>query len=116
MNKNIYLEFVKSIEKPADTISLDTQHKRLIHASLGMAGETGETVDLIKKHVMYGKELDATKVVEECGDILYYMAVLLDAVGSNIDEAVEKNYEKLSRRYYKGSYSNDQAIGRADKT
>ena len=115
MDNNKYVSFVKSIEKPSDTISLDPLHKRQIHAAMGMAGETGETVDIIKKHVIYGKELDITKVVEECGDVLYYMAVLLDSVGSNIPEAMQKNYEKLSARYYKGTYSNEQAIKRADK-
>lgn len=115
MDNKTYVDFVKSIEKPSDTISVDAQHKRQIHAALGMAGETGETVDIIKKHVIYGKDLDKNKVIEECGDILYYMAVLLDSVGSDIPDAVQKNYEKLSRRYYKGSYSNEQAIGRADK-
>ncbi len=115
MDTNKYITFVKSIEKPADTISLDPLHKRQIHAAMGLAGETGETVDIIKKHVIYGKPLDLDKVVEECGDILYYMAVLLDSVDSSIPEALQKNYEKLSARYYKGSYSNEQAIDRKDK-
>lgn len=115
MDNKKYVDFVKSIEKPSDSISLDAQHKRQIHAALGIAGEAGETVDLIKKHVVYGKDLDVTKLVEECGDVLYYMAVLLDSVGASIPEAIQKNYEKLSARYYKGSYTNEQAIERADK-
>jgi NTP pyrophosphatase (non-canonical NTP hydrolase) len=115
MDKTKYLSFVKSIEKPGDTISLDSLQKRQTHAALGMAGETGETVDIVKKHVIYGKPLDKNKVIEECGDILYYMAVLLDTVDSNIDEAIFENYKKLSARYYKGSYTNEQAIERKDK-
>lgn len=115
MDKSKYLSFVKSIEKPGDTISLDSEQKRMTHAALGMSGETGETVDLIKKHVIYGKDLDKNKVVEECGDILYYMAVLLDTVGSDIDTAIFENYKKLSRRYSTGSYSDEQAKARADK-
>lgn len=115
MDNKKYVEFVKSIEKPSDSISVDALHKRQIHAALGIAGESGETVDIVKKHVIYGKELDANKLIEECGDVLYYMAVLLDSVNSSIPEAMFKNYVKLNARYYKGSYSNEQAINRADK-
>ena len=116
MDKTKYLSFVKSIEKPGDSISLDSEQKRMAHAALGMSGETGETVDIVKKHIIYGKELDKSKVIEECGDILYYMAVLLDTVGSDIDSALFENYKKLSRRYSAGSYTNEQAIARADKS
>lgn len=115
MDKVKYLSFVKSIEKPGEDISLESQQKRMVHACMGLSGETGEVVDILKKHVIYGKELDKAKVIEECGDVLYYMAVLLDTVGSDIDTALFENYKKLSARYYKGAYSNDQAIERKDK-
>lgn len=110
-----YKAFVKSIEKPPQDISPDDTQKRMIHGALGLAGEAGETVDLIKKTVMYNKELDPKKLIEECGDILYYMEVLLDTVGSDIDSARQGNFDKLSVRYGKGSYSDEQAKARADK-
>lgn len=110
-----YKKFVTSIEKPPQDINPADGQKRMIHAALGLAGETGETVDVVKKHVLYNKELDVTKIIEECGDVLYYMEVLLDTVGSSIDEARQGNFEKLSKRYSAGSYSDAQAKARADK-
>lgn len=110
-----YKEFVKSIEKPPADINPGDTQKRMIHAALGMSGETGETVDLVKKHVLYNKEIDPKKIIEECGDILYYMEVLLDTVGSTIDEARDENFKKLSKRYSSGAYSDAQAKARADK-
>jgi NTP pyrophosphatase (non-canonical NTP hydrolase) len=72
---------------------------RLLHGALGACTEVGELQDAIKKHLMYGREFDRVNVIEECGDILWYMALCLSAVGSNMDEAMERNLAKLFKRY-----------------
>lgn len=87
---------------------------RLMHAQMGISGESGELTDAIKKHVLYNKPLDVTNVKEECGDILWYMALLLDEVGSSFDEVMEMNHHKLEMRYPSG-FTEQAAIARADK-
>ena len=87
---------------------------RLLHHSIGIAGEGGELVDAIKKHVFYGKTLDTENVVEECGDLLWYMTRLLDTLGFTLEEAMTHNNIKLKKRYEKG-YSDKAAQERADK-
>lgn len=87
---------------------------RLIHGAMGIAGESGELVDAIKKHVFYGKPLDTENVKEELGDILWYMSILLDEVGSSFEDIMTRNDNKLGTRYPKG-YTNEAAIARADK-
>lgn len=72
---------------------------RLLHASMGIQTEGGEIADALKRHVFYGKPLDRVNIVEEAGDILWYVAVLLDTVGSSFDEAMDKNIAKLKARF-----------------
>lgn len=86
----------------------------LNHAALGIAGESGEVVDLLKKYIIYGKELERDKLVEELGDLLFYLDALVDDIGSSWDEIREKNYNKLSTRYPEG-YSDEAAIKRRDQ-
>lgn len=88
---------------------------RLIHAVLGISGEAGELTDAIKKSVMYGKELNIIHVKEEAGDILWYMSVLLDTIGSSFEEVMQMNHDKLEKRY-PSKFSKEDAIARADKS
>jgi NTP pyrophosphatase (non-canonical NTP hydrolase) len=87
---------------------------RLLHASIGMSGETGEVLDNLKKSVMYGKELNKENLLEECGDILYYMAVMLHELNSDFEQVMQMNCEKLRKRYPNG-FSEKDAIERKDK-
>ncbi len=87
---------------------------RLLHAGIGMSGETGEVLDCLKKTMMYGKKLDIDNLKEECGDILWYMAIMLDEIGSSFEEVMRLNHEKLSRRYPNG-FTEKDALARADK-
>lgn len=104
-----YAQFVDRILKPG------TVKENLTHAALGIGGEAGEVVDLIKKCVIYDRELDVTKLVEEIGDVLYYMQAALNEVGLDLNHAMLMNMDKLNKRFSAGSYSSAQAIARADK-
>ena len=84
---------------------------RLIHASLGMTTESAEIADALKKHLMYGKPLDQTNLIEEVGDVLWYAAVLLDELGVSFEDAMEANIRKLKRRYPEG-FTADRALNR----
>ena len=81
---------------------------------MGLAGETGETVDIFKKHIYQGKDLDINDVIEEVGDILWYIANLCNVNKITMKECMESNVEKLRKRYPNG-FSIKDALERADK-
>lgn len=84
---------------------------RLNHAVYGLTTETGELTDVVKRYVQYGTPIDWTNVKEEIGDILWYCALACDAAGTTIEESMQKNYEKLSKRYGK-EFTEQSAINR----
>lgn len=86
----------------------------LIHGALGISSDAGELVDAIKKHTIYGKELDIHNCVEEIGDCLWFLALLCYCLGTNMDLVMKANIEKLAIRY-PDKYSDQAAIDRADK-
>lgn len=86
-----------------------------MHAILGIAGECGELVDAVKKNIIYNKELDVTNVIEELGDMEFYMEQLRQRLNITREETLQANLDKLNKRYSKGSYSDAQAQARADK-
>ncbi len=84
------------------------------HACMGLAGESGEVVDLMKKHLFYGKELDDLKLKNEIGDCLYYLQFLTFLIGSSIGECMELNTVKLAKRYPEG-FSLQASIEKMDE-
>ncbi len=73
--------------------------ERLLHAGIGMATEAGEFLDALKKSVFYGKELDRTNLKEELGDLLWYIAIAMDALETDFDTEMRRNIAKLRARY-----------------
>ena len=101
---------------PREIIAEMNNHKALLtHGALGIAGESGELVDVIKKYVMYGKELDYENMIEEMGDIEFYLEAIRQATGITRQQTLEANITKLEKRYPNGSFSNKDAQERKDK-
>jgi NTP pyrophosphatase (non-canonical NTP hydrolase) len=92
----------------------DDKTGRLVHAAMGISGEAGELVDAVKKHWVYGKPLDTENVLEECGDVLFYLVAMLNECGFSLMDAMEHNEAKLAKRYPDG-WSEQAAIERKDK-
>lgn len=80
---------------------------------LGLAGESGEVVDIIKKFLYHGKELDKVSVALELGDVLYYLCAICLVLGIDFDEIMLNNNAKLIARYGKG-YSVEQSLNRIE--
>lgn len=74
---------------------------RLLHAAMGLATESGELLDILKKHIYYGKPVDNIHVLEEIGDVSWYARVGADATASTFLEAMLLNVRKLKARYGK---------------
>jgi len=112
-----YEQFVRSIVKPGHDIlvQLTPLQASILHMAVGVSGEAGELLDAVKKHAIYQKQLDFDNVREEAGDILFYLTGLLNELGLTLNECIEANVEKLSKRYPQHQYTNEAAIARADK-
>lgn len=71
-------------------------------AAMGLAGEAGEVCDYLKKVLLHGKPLDREKLVEELGDVVWYVFHTLNTFGMSLDEILEHNVRKLCDRYPDG--------------
>ena len=74
----------------------------IFNACLGMSGEVGEFNDMIKKWVFHEKELDMEHAKKEAGDILWYVVMLCESFGWNMEEIMQMNVDKLKARYPEG--------------
>ena len=72
---------------------------RLLHGMIGVVTEIGEALDVLKKHLIYGKPIDWVNLMEEAGDKQWYIALIASAVGFDPEEILGKNIEKLKARF-----------------
>jgi len=79
-----------------------TPRAKLSMLGLGIAGEAGELVDSIKKHVYHGHEMDIEDLTKELGDLDWYITHLKKHFGITDEEVREKNIAKLRKRYAEG--------------
>ena len=83
----------------------------LINGVMGLCGEAGEAIDLVKKHLAQGHPLDAARLAAELGDVAWYLAETAHAIGYDLETVLRMNIEKLERRYPEG-FSAEQSIHR----
>lgn len=88
-----------------------TKKLRLLHAFFGLATESGELMDALKKHLFYGKNLDERNIREELGDLLWYVAEAMNALDVRFDDLLGDNIEKLRKRY-PDMFTEDKALNR----
>jgi NTP pyrophosphatase (non-canonical NTP hydrolase) len=74
----------------------------VINSCLGLAGEVGELNDMIKKWVFHEKELDETHLKKELGDVMWYVAMMCQSMGWELDDVLQTNIDKLIARYPEG--------------
>lgn len=110
-------ELVVALAKNPDVIlaEMTADKADLIHAVLGISGEAGELLDAIKKAAIYNKPLDIDNVIEELGDLEFYLSMLRLRLGITREVTLQHNIEKLTKRYHHLSYSDLHAQERADK-
>ena len=82
------------------TLNKDLSKKDvLINAVMGLCGESGETIDIVKKHLHQGHELDKDKLIKELGDVAWYLAEACFALVIELETVLNLNIEKLKKRY-----------------
>jgi len=108
---------VATLVKPGENILTSLTPKRCheLHMIMGISGEAGELLDAFKKHIIYNRELDRENVIEELGDIEFYLEGLRQSAGVTREECINGNILKLGKRYKQFKYSDQQAQERKDK-
>jgi NTP pyrophosphatase (non-canonical NTP hydrolase) len=72
---------------------------RVLHGVLGIVTEAGELAEGLVKTLLSGREIDEVNIAEEVGDVLWYVAILLDAIGLPWEPVMRANILKLARRF-----------------
>lgn len=87
---------------------------RLLNGLMGLNGEAGECIDILKKYLFQGHELDKEHLVEELGDVAWYLSITADALGYSLQEIFRMNIEKLRKRYPNG-FEEERSVNRNDE-
>ena len=74
----------------------------LINGVMGLCGESGEAIDIVKKHLAQGHPLDREGLIKELGDVAWYLAETAYALDVSLDEVFQRNIGKLQARYPEG--------------
>lgn len=88
-------------------------HNKLLNGCMGLSGETGEVCDVLKKSLFQGHELDRPHLIEEAGDIAWYLAELAAGLGVSLEDILLQNIAKLKRRYPDG-FDPERSMNRAE--
>lgn len=91
----------------------DSQLSKIRNAAYGMNGEAGEVIDVLKKHEFQGHPLDADKLIDETSDVLWYCALMADALNTTLEAIMLHNIEKLKKRYPEG-FDKSRSINRTE--
>lgn len=88
-----------------------TRNEKLTNAALGLAGEAGEIADHLKKAFFHEHGLDHDHLIDELGDVLWYIVQACDALDVPLSQVMQRNIDKLRKRYPTG-FSSEASINR----
>ncbi|MBE5765710.1 MAG: nucleotide pyrophosphohydrolase [Clostridiales bacterium] len=108
MNINEYQKLAMTTLNPALS-----KKDVLINGVMGLCGEAGEAIDIVKKHLAQGHELDREKLIKELGDVAWYLAETATALDIDLEEVLARNIEKLKKRYPEG-FKTENSVNRAE--
>ena len=105
-------EYQKLVMK---TLNPDLDKKDvLINGVMGLCGESGEAIDIVKKWLAQGHELDKEHLAKELGDIAWYLAETATALDLRLSDIFEANIEKLKKRYPEG-FDSEKSVNRIEE-
>ena len=106
---------IRTERKDYDFATTGEVTPRIEHAVMGLVTEAGELMDQLKKAKIYRKDLDKVNLIEEAGDVMWYLALLCDELQVDFEDVWERNIKKLAARYPE-KYSHEKAMNRDLKT
>lgn len=92
-----------------------TFDQKLCNMAMGIAGEGGEIIDIIKKAQFQGHTLNTKNIKEEIGDLMWYVCNLSELIGADMGDILQNNFNKLLTRYPNG-FNEEDSIIRKDKS
>ena len=93
-------EYQKEALRTASGMS--QEYPRILNGLMGLNGEAGECIDILKKHLFQGHDLDREHMAKELGDVAWYLAISADAIGYDLETIFQMNIDKLRARYPDG--------------
>ena len=105
------MDFNEYQTKALRTAGVKEKTQLVLNGVMGLAGESGECVDIMKKHLFQGHALDREKLMDELGDVLWYLAITTDGLGYQLEDIANHNIIKLVKRYPEG-FNADRSINR----
>ena len=110
-----YSKMIQELVKdPAQIYGVMTEEKiSIVHMAMGIAGEAGEILELVKKWFAYDRRIDKEEMVKELGDIEFYLEGMRQELRISRDDILSINIQKLRQRYG-AKYSDSAAIARVD--
>jgi len=86
----------------------------LINSVMGLCGESGEAIDIVKKWLAQGHELDKEHFAKELGDIAWYLAEAATAIDMPLEDILQANIDKLKKRYPEG-FDTEKSLHRLEE-
>lgn len=109
MNANEYQKLAMT------TLNKELNKKEmLLNSVMGLCGESGEAIDIVKKHYFHGHELDKEHLIKELGDIAWYLAEAATALDVSLEDILVTNIDKLKKRYPEG-FDKEKSIFRNEQ-
>jgi len=113
MTPNEYQKEALRTERNTLWQAIDENKIRLMNGLMGLNGEAGEAIDILKKHLYQGHYFDREHLAKELGDVAWYLAVSADALGYSLEEILKMNVEKLRARYPDG-FEAERSVNREE--
>lgn len=95
------------------TAATDNPEELLVNGVMGLAGESGECIDMVKKWRFQGHKLDFEDLAKELGDVAWYLAVTAFSIGCDLETILQMNVDKLMKRY-PGGFSTERSQHREE--
>ena len=111
-NKDEKVSFDEYQQHAFNLISADGKKDMVLNGVLGLAGEAGECCDIVKKVKFQGHTMDKEHLIEEIGDVLWYVAETASGLGVSLSDVAQYNLDKLHKRYHGEEFHKEDSINR----
>lgn len=106
-------EYQKLCMHTASGVAAATPDNLMVQGVMGMCGEAGEAIEVVKKTMFHGHDLDRDHLIRELGDVLWYIATTAEALGVTLEDVMIINIAKLRTRYPDGFHT-DESLHRKE--
>ena len=104
-------EYQKAAMRTASGVGAACSDNLMLNGVMGLNGEAGECIDMVKKFMFQGHELSTEKLAKELGDVAWYLAITAQAIGYDLETVLQMNVDKLKARYPEG-FDADHSVHR----